>query len=128
MPPPPFAHIDLTDDQISRLAKLKRAFDSSSSTAFATLRSLEDEMRDKLSADNISESDVTKLAEEIAQQKAEMSKRFSAQILASAKVLTSEQRKKIRLAEDRMELGPMGGFGKHPPVPPLPPHPPAPGT
>jgi len=92
------------------------------------LRSLEDEMRDKLSADNISESDVTKLAEEIAQQKAEMSKRFSAQILASAKVLTSEQRKKIRLAEDRMELGPMGGFGKHPPVPPLPPHPPAPGT
>lgn len=114
---PPIANLDLTDEQITQLAKLKRAFESGSSSSFATLRSLEDEMREKLSADNISESDVRKLAEEIAQQKADMSKRFSAHILESAKVLTPEQRKKMRLAHDRMELGPMGGFGK-PPFPP----------
>ena len=114
---PPIANLDLTDEQITQMAKLKRAFESGSSSSFATLRSLEDEMREKLSADNISESDVRKLAEEIAQQKADMSKRFSAHILESAKVLTPEQRKKMRLAHDRMELGPMGGFGK-PPFPP----------
>lgn len=121
---PPFANVELSDDQITKLAKLKRTFESDNATAFANLRSLEDDMRDKLSADNINESEVRKLAEEIAVQKADTSKRFSAHILESAKVLTPEQRRKIRLAHDRMELGPMGGFGR-PPFPPPPPPPPA---
>lgn len=122
MPPPPFPPADLSDEQISRMAKLKRTFESSNSSSFATLRSLHDEMQDKLSADSINESDIRKLAEEIAQQKAEMSKRMSAHILEMAKILTPEQRKKIRLERDRMELGPMGGFGKmRPPMPPPPP-------
>ncbi len=121
MPPPPFANIDLSDDQVGRLAKLKRAFYTGSAGAFATLRTLEDDMRDKLSAENINDSDVRKSAEEIAQQKADISKQFSAHILEAAKVLTAEQRKKIRLMQDRMELGPMGDF-RRPPHPPIPPH------
>lgn len=125
MPLPPLAHLDLTDDQVTRLAKLKRSFENGNSSAFSTLRSLEDEMRDKLSADNINESDVKKLAEEIAQQKADISKRFSNHILESAKVLTPEQRKKLRLSQDRLELGPLGDFGR-PPHAPRPPHPPMP--
>ncbi|MBX9951409.1 MAG: Spy/CpxP family protein refolding chaperone [Candidatus Obscuribacterales bacterium] len=114
MPVPPFANLDLTDEQITQLAKLKRAFESASSSSFATLRALEDEMREKLSADNISESDAGKLAEQIAQHKADLSKRLSMHILESAKVLTPEQRKKMRLAQDRLELVPMGSFGKPP--------------
>ncbi len=126
MPPPPFANVDLSDDQVGRLAKLKRAFDAGDAGEFAALRTLENQMRDKLSAENINESDVRKSAEEIAQQKADISKRFSAHILEAAKVLTAEQRKKIKLMQDRMELGPIGGFDK-PPHPPMPPHPPEPG-
>ena len=126
MPFPPFASIDLSDDQIGRLANLKRAFETGISGSFASLCMLEDDMRNKLAADNINESDVRKLAEEIAHQKADMSKRFSAHILESAKVLTPEQRRKIRLMEDRIELGPMGGFSR-PPYPPIPPRPPEPG-
>lgn len=122
MPLPPPLNPDLTDDQVTQMAKLKRTFENGSTTAFATLRSLEGEMREKLSADNISDSDVRKLAEEIAQQKSDMSKRFSAHMLEMAKVLTPEQRKKMRLAHDKMELGPMGGFGRHPFPPPPPPH------
>lgn len=118
-PPPPFANLDLSDDQISRLAKLKRAFDNGNGTAFATLRTLEDDMRDKLNADDINESAVKKLAEEIAHQKGEISKRFAEHMLESAKVLTAEQRKKLRLAQDKMELGPFGcGKPPHPPAPP----------
>jgi Spy/CpxP family protein refolding chaperone len=120
LPPPPIP--DLTDNQVTQMAKLKRTFENGNTTAFATLRSLEGEMREKLSADNISDSDVRKLAEEIAQQKSDMSKRFSAHMLEMAKVLTPEQRKKMRLAHDKMELGPMGGFGRHPFPPPPPPH------
>jgi Spy/CpxP family protein refolding chaperone len=115
----PFANIDLTDDQVGQLAKLKRALDSFNAGAFATLYRLEDDMRDKLSSENINESDVRKLAEEIAHQKADISKHFSLHVLESAKILTPEQRKKMRLAQDRIELGPMGGFGgpPHRPIP-----------
>ena len=120
--PPPFPLPDLSDDQITRMAKLKRTFESGNSSAFSTLKSLTDEMQNKLSADNINESEVRRLAEEIAQQKADMSKRLSAHILEMAKILTPEQRKKIKLERDRMELGPMGGFPKMrsamPPPPP----------
>ncbi len=119
LPIPPFANIDLTDDQVGQLAKLKRNFDSVNAGAFATLHTLEDDMRDKLSSENINESDVRKLAEEIAHQKADISKRFSWHVLESAKILTPEQRKKIRLAQDRIELGFMGGFGS-PPHQPMP--------
>lgn len=119
--PPPFPPVDLTDDQITRMAKLKRAFESGASGALSTLRSLNDEMQDQLSADNINESDAGRLAQEIAQQKADMSKRMSAHILDMAKVLTPEQRKKIKQERDRLEIGPMGGFGKmRPPMPPPP--------
>lgn len=120
LPPPPIP--DLTDEQVTQMAKLKRTFENGSTTSFATLRALEGEMREKLSTDNISDSDVRKLAEEIAQQKSDMSKRFSAHMLEMAKILTPEQRKKMRLAHDKMELGPMGGFGRHPFPPPPPPH------
>ncbi len=120
IPLPPIADLELTDNQISQLAKLKRTFENGNSNAFATLRALENEMMDKLSAENISDSEVRKIAEEVAQQKADISKRFSAHLLDSAKVLTPEQRKKMRLAHDRMEIGPLGGFGK-PPFPPPPP-------
>ncbi len=37
LPIPPFANIDLTDDQVGQLAKLKRALDSFNAGAFATL-------------------------------------------------------------------------------------------
>lgn len=87
LPIPPFANIDLTDDQVGQLAKLKRTFDSVNAGAFATLHTLEDDMRDKLTSENINES--------------------------------PEQRKKIRLAQDRIELGFMGGFGS-PPHQPMP--------
>lgn len=120
MPIPPIADLELTDNQISQLAKLKRTFENGNSNAFATLRALENEMMDKLSAENISDSEVRKIAEEVAQQKADISKRFSAHLRDSAKILTPEQRKKMCLAHDRMELGPLGGFGK-PPFPPPPP-------
>lgn len=117
MPPPIFAGVDLTDDQISRIAKLKRTFEASNFTAHQSLYSSENEMRDLLSSADFSESQIRKVAEEIAQQKSEQSRRLSSHMLDVARVLSAAQRQKIKLNLDKMELGPMFG----PPHPP--PHP-----
>lgn len=125
MPMLPISALDLTDDQISRLAKLHRDFRASSGVAFVTLHSLESEMQEQLSTDNTSDSDVKKLAEEIAHQKADLSRKMSAHLLESSKILTAEQRRKMRLGKNRMEIGPLGGigpmFGGGPMLPPPPP-------
>lgn len=114
MPPPIFAGVDLTDDQISRIARLKRTFEASNITSHQSLFSSENEMRDLLSSADFSESQIRKVAEEIAQQKSDQSKRLSNHMLEVAKVLSAAQRQKIKLNQDKMELGPMFG----------PPHPP----
>lgn len=113
MPPPIFMGVDLTDDQIGRIAKLKRAFEVSNAASHQSLRSSEIEMRDLLSSSDFNEGQIRKLTEEIAQQKSDESKRFSMHMLEIAKVLTPQQRQKIKLNMDKMELGPM--FGPPPP-------------
>ncbi|MBC7998215.1 MAG: periplasmic heavy metal sensor, partial [Leptolyngbya sp.] len=89
MPPPIFAGVDLTDDQISRIAKLKRSFETSNITAHQSLYSSENEMRDLLSSADFGESQIRKVAEEIAQQKSDQSKRLSSHMLEVAKVLSA---------------------------------------
>lgn len=111
MPMPPMPALDLTDDQVSKLAKSHREFKATSCAAFVALHFLESEMQDKLSADSLNESDVKRLAEEIALQKAELSRKMSAHLLEFSKVLTAEQRRKMRLGKERMEIGPLGGAG-----------------
>lgn len=114
-PPPPLGmeiaalihceDIDLTDDQISRLADIKRATNKKVEPAMSKLRSLERDYRDALISGKEGES----LKEELLASKKTLDSAMldSAQDMVS--VLTAEQKKKLKLALDKRELFPFPG-------------------
>ena len=114
-PPPPLGmeiaalihceDIDLTDDQISRLADIKRATNKKVEPAMSKLRSLERDYRDALISGKEGES----FKEELLASKKTLDSAMldSAQDMVS--VLTAEQKKKLKLALDKRELFPFPG-------------------
>lgn len=110
-PPPPFmfAGIDLTDVQIQQMANLKRSFKSENAAETGSLRALHDDLKNLLANDSIDESAVRRVSAKIAQKSADQSLRMTSQMMDMAKVLTPDQRRKIKLSMDRMELAPFAG-------------------
>lgn len=120
MPPPPLGmeiaalihseDIDLTDDQISRLADIKRATHKKVEPAMSKLRELERDYRDAL----ISGKDADLYKEDILASK----KSLDAAMLDSSQdmvnILTAEQKKKLKLALDKREVFPFPGPSRSP--------------
>ncbi|MCW5824659.1 MAG: Spy/CpxP family protein refolding chaperone [Cyanobacteria bacterium TGS_CYA1] len=120
-PPPPLSmeigmlinseDIDLSDEQISKLADIKRESHKNIEPVMSKLHSAERDYRDAL----ISGKDVSGLKEDILTSK----KNLDSAMLDSAQnmvnVLTAEQKKKLKLALDKREVFPFHG--------PKPPHP-----
>lgn len=114
-PPPPLGmeiaalihceDIDLTDEQISRLADIKRATHKKVEPAMSKLRDLERDYRDAL----IGGKDANSYREDILASK----KTLDAAMLDSSQdmvnVLTAEQKKKLKLALDKREVYPFQG-------------------
>lgn len=119
-PPPPLGmeiaalihceDIDLSDDQISRLADIKRATHKKVEPAMSKLRNLERDYRDAL----IGGKDANSYKEDILTSK----KTLDAAMLDSSQdmvnVLTAEQKKKLKLALDKREVFPFQGPRPHP--------------
>lgn len=115
-PPPPLSmeigmlinseDIDLSDEQISRLADIKRDSHKKVEPVMSRLRSTERDYRDAL----ISGKDAGSLKEDILSSK----KNLDAAMLDSAQdmvnVLTAEQKKKLKLALDKREVFPFHGL------------------
>ena len=108
--------VELSDDQVEALAKVRRASEQQTESARAALHTLEQNLTGELLADKIDEGKVKKLQSEIGAQHAQLAKAADDELLQSAQILSAEQRHKMRLSVDRMTLGPMGS--KRPPPPP----------
>lgn len=119
-PPPPLGmeiaalihceDIDLSDDQISRLADIKRATHKKVEPAMSKLRELERDYRDAL----ISGKDANSYKEDILASKKTLDTAMLDSSQEMVNVLSAEQKKKLKLALDKRELFPFPG--------PRPPH------
>lgn len=116
-PPPPMLSlplmgVDLSDDQVEKLAQLQSSFMDQSAPAVFKLHSLESQFRTALGASNLNVDELNGLRTKIAAQKVLVDTAAGDFAIAQAQVLTAEQRHQIKLDMERMEV--QHGFGPHP--------------
>jgi hypothetical protein len=115
MPPPlmalPLAGVDLSDEQIEKLAQLNTSFIDQNGPAIFKLHSLEEQFRLALSASNLNMDDLNGLRSKIAAQRVQVDTATGDFAIAQAQALTSEQRHQIKIDLERFELN--RAFGPH---------------
>jgi len=122
-PPPPLGmgpmmlplhELDLSDEQVEKLAAIKASAADKAGPVMIKLHSLERDYRNALVQPEINSEQVNKIQGQIASQKQALDGIFGDSILASAQVLSVEQRKQLKLKMNRMELGPVAFTRKLP--------------
>lgn len=120
MPPPPFgmgcatfgghqlpmAGIDLSDEQVDKMAALNRQHSDKVEPAMLKLHSLERDFHAALAHPD--DGDLKKLSNQIAAQHQVLEQLNCDHMIETAQILTPEQRRKMQLQMERAELGPMG--------------------
>jgi len=97
--------INLTDDQIDQLARLKDSTAEKSGPILTTLHSLEHSRHTALTEAELNVNEVSKLNANISAQKQMLDNIMSESMLKAAQILTADQRKKIKLDMQRHEIG-----------------------
>ena len=103
----PLGELDLSDDQVERLAGLKATTSDKAGLVIVQLHSLEHEFRAALVQSELNTDRLTKLQGQLSAQKQKLDTIFSDSLIASAQVLTPSQRNMIKQKLSRAELGPM---------------------
>jgi Spy/CpxP family protein refolding chaperone len=104
LPIPPGV-INLSDDQIDQLSRLKDNTSEKTAPIMTTLRSLEHNRRIALSEPELNTGEIAKLSANISTQKQILDTVMADTMLKVAQTLTPEQRKKIKLDMQRHEIG-----------------------
>jgi Spy/CpxP family protein refolding chaperone len=107
-PPFPMAGIELSDDQVEKIAGIKAGKREKSMVVMSKLQPLERQFHQALAQAEINSADIGRLKADIAAQKAALEQLHADEIVEVAQVLTPEQRKKIYQSMLRAQLGPMG--------------------
>jgi Spy/CpxP family protein refolding chaperone len=115
MPPPPpgmgpmmlpLGSVDLTDDQVEKLAAVRHATHEKVEPVMTKLHALERDFMSALTQPVLNADELSRLRVQISTQKQALDAHFTDSVIASAQILTAEQRKQIRLEMNRAELGP----------------------
>ncbi|MBS2008952.1 MAG: periplasmic heavy metal sensor [Cyanobacteria bacterium SZAS TMP-1] len=102
----PLHDLDLSDDQVEKLAAIKSSTADKAGPIMLKLHSVEREYRLALVQPEINRDQVSKLQAQLSMQKQALDAVFGEAALDSAQVLTVEQRKQLKQKMNRMELGP----------------------
>lgn len=115
-PPPPLnmelsilianPDLNLTDEQISRLALIKKSTDSKVEQSVVQLHNLEKDFQYSLFSNEKNEKNPSSMRSEILQQKAMVDNLIFDSAQEMVNVLTAEQKKQLRLVLDKKELFP----------------------
>ena len=107
----PLSGIDLTDDQLEKLAELKGQAFSKFGHGKVDIIDLYKRLFKELAKPNIDEKLVWNITDEIRGKKSELTDVLVEHLIAFAKILTPEQRAKIKLNKIRKLFGISDGFG-----------------
>ena len=97
--------IDLTDEQIEKIAELRQKSFSKMAHGRVDKMELTQALFRELGSQNIDKSKIAELKGKIKEHKATMTELMVDNMLAFAEILTAEQRKKIRIKRIRQFLG-----------------------
>jgi Spy/CpxP family protein refolding chaperone len=114
MPPPPgfgpvmlpLGGVDLTDDQVEKLAAVRSSTHEKVEPIMSRLHSLEHDFVFALAQPTINTDELSKLRVQISTQKQALDALFTDSAINTAQILTAEQRKQIKLEMNRASLGP----------------------
>lgn len=116
-PPPlammlPLGLVDLTDAQVDKLAEIKESTMDKVEPLMVEMHSLERQLRNGLMQPDLNVAELNKVQSQISAQRAKIDGIFSSSAIASAQVLTAEQRQSIKQKITRRQVQPMVP-GKH---------------
>jgi hypothetical protein len=100
--------IQLNDEQVEALANEKCAFFDKAGPALLRVKSLDDNLRNALLKAEVDANEIVDISKQLSVQNQLLDDLFTVEITKVAKLLTSEQRGKMKLVFDRQELMPMG--------------------
>jgi hypothetical protein len=103
----PLGELDLSDDQVEKLAGLKATAMDKAGLVIIQMHSLEREFRTALVQSELNTDQLTKLQGQLSVQKQTLDAIFCNCLIASSQVLTSDQRRVVKQEIGRAELGPM---------------------
>ncbi len=106
----PLAAVDLTDEQMEKLAKLRDDTTDKAAPIGIKLQTLEREFRSGLAQSELNQAELKRLSNEISAQKQAMDSLMRDNMLKTAELLTPEQRQAMKQSMNRAEFG--AGFGK----------------
>jgi Spy/CpxP family protein refolding chaperone len=112
----PLGELDLSDDQTEKLAALKADAMDKAGPAMLKVHALERQFRSALVQPEISRDQLARVQGQLAAQKQALDAIFSDNLVASAQVLTPEQRQVLRQKMNHDELGPFTFRKKGPAV------------
>lgn len=115
-PPPiammlPLDAVDLTDSQVDKLAALKESTMDKVEPLMVQMHSLERQLRNGLMQPELNIAELNKVQSQMSAQREKIDAIFTANTIASAQVLTAEQRQLIRQKMTRRQVQPMA-FGR----------------
>lgn len=107
----PLSGVDLTDDQLEKLAELKSQAFSKFGHGKVDIVDLYKRLFKELAKPTIDEKQVWNVTDEIRGKKSELTDVLVEHLIAFAKILTPEQRSKIKLNKIRRIMGISDAFG-----------------
>ncbi len=107
----PFSGLELTDDQLEKLAELKGQAFSKFGHGKVDIVDLYKRLIKELAKQSIDEKQVWNITDEIRGKKSELTDVLVEHLIAFAKILTPEQRSKMKLNKLRKLFGISDGFG-----------------
>lgn len=115
-PPPiammlPLDAVDLTDAQVDKLAAIKESTMDKVEPLMVQMHSLERQFRNGLMQPELDIADLNKVQSQISAQREKIDAIFTGSTIASAQVLTAEQRQSIKQKMTRRQVQPMA-FGR----------------
>ncbi|HEY9713648.1 MAG TPA: periplasmic heavy metal sensor [Chroococcales cyanobacterium] len=102
----------LSDEQVEKIAQSKRNFNERSEPHRAACHALECDIQNALTAPEVNAAEISRLSAKLQDERRQIDDLLSAQTIATAQALTADQRKQMRAAMHRAELGPLGAPAK----------------
>lgn len=98
----------LSDDQVEKIAQLKRAMAQKMAPVKARIHSLENDIGGALTDPEVNAGEIKALSAKLSSEKRQMEDLMTEHAVSVAQVMTAEQRRHVKLTMDRQELGPLG--------------------